>query len=237
MRPTLVVALCLLAALAGAGGVLFAVESAAGRRWHPGFVREPLVRASPPTTVVVSKPVLANGSTEEDLRRARRRGRDGLFVFRGKPAARRARKAPGSSSTARARAYGCARDRLERRHPALCGARASGLRAVHDGDRVAAQIVGWDPYDDVGVLRVSPSAHPLVPVPLGSSAALRSASRSRRSALRSALGLALGRGGLGHRPDDPVARRPPTTSSTRSRPTRRSTRATRAARCSMRRVT
>ena len=39
-----------------------------------------------------------------------------------------------------------------------------------DHDRVPARIVGWDVFDDVGVLRVSASAHALVPVPLGRSA-------------------------------------------------------------------
>ena len=39
-----------------------------------------------------------------------------------------------------------------------------------DHDRVPARIVGWDVFDDVGVLRVGPSAHALVPVPLGRSA-------------------------------------------------------------------
>jgi 2-alkenal reductase len=38
-----------------------------------------------------------------------------------------------------------------------------------DGDRVPARIVGWDVYDDVGVLRVDPDAHDLSPVPLGDS--------------------------------------------------------------------
>lgn len=41
-----------------------------------------------------------------------------------------------------------------------------------DGDRVAARIVGWDVFDDVGVLRVDPAAHPLSPLPLGRSADL-----------------------------------------------------------------
>jgi S1-C subfamily serine protease len=41
-----------------------------------------------------------------------------------------------------------------------------------DGDRVPARIVGWDVFDDVGVLHVDPSAHPLRPLPLGSSAAV-----------------------------------------------------------------
>jgi 2-alkenal reductase len=38
-----------------------------------------------------------------------------------------------------------------------------------DGDRVAARVVGWDLFDDVALLKVEPSAHPLAPVPLGDS--------------------------------------------------------------------
>jgi 2-alkenal reductase len=38
-----------------------------------------------------------------------------------------------------------------------------------DGDRVEAKAVGWDLYDDVGLLRVDPSRHKLAPVPLGES--------------------------------------------------------------------
>jgi S1-C subfamily serine protease len=41
-----------------------------------------------------------------------------------------------------------------------------------DHDRVPARIVGWDVYDDVGVLEVDPKDHALDPVPLGSSAAV-----------------------------------------------------------------
>jgi S1-C subfamily serine protease len=41
-----------------------------------------------------------------------------------------------------------------------------------DGDRVPARIVGWDLYNDVGVVRVDPAAHALAPVPLGDSAAV-----------------------------------------------------------------
>ena len=41
-----------------------------------------------------------------------------------------------------------------------------------DHDRVAARIVGWDVFDDVGVLRVDPGAHRLAPLPLGRSAAV-----------------------------------------------------------------
>jgi S1-C subfamily serine protease len=38
-----------------------------------------------------------------------------------------------------------------------------------DGDRVAAKVVGWDIFDDVGVLQVDPREHALAPVPLGDS--------------------------------------------------------------------
>ena len=45
--------------------------------------------------------------------------------------------------------------------------------AFKDGDRVKADIVGWDAYDDVGLLRVAPGVHKLAPVPLGDSARVR----------------------------------------------------------------
>ena len=38
-----------------------------------------------------------------------------------------------------------------------------------DHDRLAARIVGWDVFDDVGVIRVDPAAHPLAPLVLGDS--------------------------------------------------------------------
>jgi S1-C subfamily serine protease len=44
-------------------------------------------------------------------------------------------------------------------------------RAVYvefaDGDRVPAEVIGWDVFDDVGVLQVEPAAHRVAPVPLG----------------------------------------------------------------------
>ncbi|HEX5470133.1 MAG TPA: trypsin-like peptidase domain-containing protein [Gaiellaceae bacterium] len=38
-----------------------------------------------------------------------------------------------------------------------------------DGDRVRARVVGWDIYDDVGLVKVDPKEHELTPVPLGDS--------------------------------------------------------------------
>jgi 2-alkenal reductase len=45
--------------------------------------------------------------------------------------------------------------------------------AFRDGDRIEAEIVGWDGYDDVALLRVDPKAHALQPVPLGDSSRVR----------------------------------------------------------------
>src|SRR5919199_4068234 len=41
-----------------------------------------------------------------------------------------------------------------------------------DRDRVAAKVVGWDVFDDVGLLKVDPADHALNPVPLGKSSAV-----------------------------------------------------------------
>ena len=38
-----------------------------------------------------------------------------------------------------------------------------------DGERVPAEVVGWDVFDDVGVVKVDPADHPVSPVPLGDS--------------------------------------------------------------------
>jgi S1-C subfamily serine protease len=38
-----------------------------------------------------------------------------------------------------------------------------------DRDRVSAKVVGWDVFDDVGLLKVDPADHALDPVPLGKS--------------------------------------------------------------------
>jgi S1-C subfamily serine protease len=38
-----------------------------------------------------------------------------------------------------------------------------------DHDRVRARVVGWDIFDDVGLLKLDPGDHPLRPVPLGDS--------------------------------------------------------------------
>ncbi len=42
-----------------------------------------------------------------------------------------------------------------------------------DGERVPAEIVGWDLFNDIGVIRADPGDHAIQPVPLGNSATVR----------------------------------------------------------------
>ncbi|MEX2210869.1 MAG: trypsin-like peptidase domain-containing protein [Gaiellaceae bacterium] len=53
----------------------------------------------------------------------------------------------------------------------LAQARAADTVYVEfrDGDRVPAEVVGWDVFDDVALLKVDPDAHELQPIPLGDS--------------------------------------------------------------------
>ena len=60
----------------------------------------------------------------------------------------------------------------ESRSSAVRGASAVYVE-FSDGDRVRADIIGWDLFSDVGVVRVSASDHRLSPVPLGNSSTVR----------------------------------------------------------------
>jgi 2-alkenal reductase len=41
--------------------------------------------------------------------------------------------------------------------------------AFHDGDRISGSIVGWDLFNDTGLVKVDPKDHAIAPVPLGDS--------------------------------------------------------------------
>jgi S1-C subfamily serine protease len=53
------------------------------------------------------------------------------------------------------------------------GARVRGASRVYvafaDGDRIPASIVGWDLFNDTGVIKVDPDDHAVTPLPLGDS--------------------------------------------------------------------
>jgi len=175
VRPTVVALLCLLAAAVGAAGVVFAGER--GGWLHDGatqtvLVRQPLDRMSVPSTIIVSKPVLAPGFQPRRIFAERSPGVVTVFSYFGSKSAESTLDEGSGFVVSRAGLV------LTAAHVITSTAGTPGLAtpasAVYvqfgDGDRVKARVVGWDLYDDVGVLRVNPSTHELVPVPLGSSA-------------------------------------------------------------------
>jgi S1-C subfamily serine protease len=157
--------------------VLFAVETGG---WDAGstqtvLVRGPLIRSAIPSTVVVAKPVLARGFAPQHIFADRSPGIVTVFSYFGAN--------EGASTLEEGSGFVVDRSGviLTAAH-VIVSTTGAGLltqpaRAVYvqfgDGDRVKAEVVGWDPYDDVGVLRVSPKKHALDPVPLGTSAGVK----------------------------------------------------------------
>ena len=193
VRPTLVVALCLLAALAGAGGALFAVESGRlGRSRRPRPCSSASRSCAPrcPRRSSSRSRSLARGFKPQRIFAERAAGVVTVFSYFGAK--------PGGSTLEEGSGFVVDRDGivLTAAHVIVSTLDAprrlpTPAHAVYvqfsDGDRVPAQIVGWDPYDDVGVLRVSPSrARARAGAARRSRPTSRSASRSRRSARRSA---------------------------------------------------
>jgi 2-alkenal reductase len=123
--------------------------------------------------VVVARPLTGNSFDPAQIYRARVAGVVTIVSAFGDPASPAASVGQGSG-------FAVSADGVVRTSAHVITTAAAGgstrARTVYvefrDGDRVAASIVGADLYDDVGVLRVDPRLHPVVPVPLGDSSAL-----------------------------------------------------------------
>jgi S1-C subfamily serine protease len=168
MGRTRVVTLCLATALLGAGAAL------GGAKWlgwiGPGtrsvIVERPQAASSAP---VVAVSPLSGAFKPAQIYRLRASGVVTIVSYFNDPAA-----SAGQGSGFVVGANGAI---LTSAHVVTTAGQSNGAvhaaRAVYvefsDGDRVGAKIVGYDLYDDVAVLHVSPSAHALAPLPLGDS--------------------------------------------------------------------
>ena len=176
VRPGLLAAVSLVAAIIGAGLVLV-VARAAG--WlDRGSNTTTVVQveaggAGSAAPVVVAKPLQGNGFAPAQIYRARSAGVVTIYSTFG---------AAGSASASAGLGSGFVVGRdgtiLTSAHVITTAGHGQGgsvapARTIYvgfgDGDRVPAAIVGYDLYDDVGVIRVDPKAHPVSPVPLGDS--------------------------------------------------------------------
>ncbi|HVW17443.1 MAG TPA: trypsin-like peptidase domain-containing protein, partial [Solirubrobacteraceae bacterium] len=166
-----IAALCLGSAVVGAA---IALAVGAGSGWIGGggttVLRARLTDAGLPSAVVAARPLTGNGFQPAQIYRARSAGVVTIVSSFGGTGA----------SESQGSGFVVARSGLiltdahvitTAGQGAVGSARAA--RSVYvqfaDGDRVPARIVGYDLYDDVGVVKVDPRDHAVHPVPLGRS--------------------------------------------------------------------
>ncbi len=170
MRPRALIAVAAGSAVFGAAAVLL-VSWAAG--WLHGERRTVVIRevASP---VEIStprlRPLLAGGFDPAEIYRRRSSGVVTIYSVYGSGS---------TESAAQGSGFVVSPDRqiLTNSHVIPTAGAGDGVAQpassvyveFQDRDRVAARIVGWDVFDDVGVLRVDPRSHALRPLPLGDS--------------------------------------------------------------------
>jgi S1-C subfamily serine protease len=174
VRAGAVAAVALIAAIVGGAAVLV-VAGAAG--WlHHGTNQTVVVRQAAPSVgdaaspVVAARPLVGNGFQPAQIYRRRAAGVVTVISYFGG-----ANGSAGQGSGFVASQSGVI---LTSAHViTTAGDGQLGKAAVAhtvyvefaDGDRVPAKIVGFDLFDDVGVIRVDPAQHALTPVPLGDS--------------------------------------------------------------------
>jgi 2-alkenal reductase len=178
-RPASFAAVAIVAAIIGGVAVLV-VGKAAG--WLDNgtkktvIVQTPAVAqavATPKTAVAPSaKPLLGNGFDPRRIYASRSPGVVTIYAIYGGDSST-AQQAQGSGFVVSPKGY-----ILTNSHVVTnAGEGDSHIAAAdqlfvefQDRDRIAAKVVGWDIYDDVGLIKVDPAQHRLDPVPLGDSA-------------------------------------------------------------------
>ena len=135
-------------------------------------VPEAVPLEGPSTAVGTARPVLGNGFDPSSLYRLRSNGVVTVYSEFGLT------EAQGSGFVVTSKgAILTSSHVITNAGDVLAGQKATAASKVYvefaDHDRVPARIVGWDVFDDVGVLQVDPKAHRLSQVPLGRSSAVR----------------------------------------------------------------
>jgi S1-C subfamily serine protease len=163
-------ALALVAAVVG--GVLVLVVAKAGGWLHSAQTKTVVVTTRPSSgdagaPVVVAKPLVGNGFQPAQIYRRRGAGVVTIISYFDNGNA-------GQGSGFVVSPTGVI---LTNAHVITTAGQGSGKTSkAHtvyvefgDGDRVQAEVAGYDLFDDIGVVKVSPTQHALDPVPLGNS--------------------------------------------------------------------
>ena len=169
MRPAVLALVCALLGAVAAIGIGRATGLVGSDTTKTVIVREQLPAPNAPASVRTVAPTLAPGFSPAAIFARRSPGVVTVFSYFGGTAAQGSGFVVSSSGAI-----------LTNAHVITNAGETNGVvrpaSSVYvefsDHDRVPARIVGWDVFDDVGVLRVAPAAHVLVPIPLGRSASV-----------------------------------------------------------------
>src|SRR5918996_2184687 len=179
-RPGALAVVALVCALLGGGSALLIAEATG---WHDAGATVTRVADELPSDAVVvdqpgtdaAKPVAGNGFDPAKLYRARAAGVVTIIALFGEQGGTGlGGSAQGSGFVVSPQGYVLTNAHVittagEGGAGAASEPASEVYVAFRDGDRVAAKIIGWDLYDDVGLVKVNPKDHALSPVPLGDS--------------------------------------------------------------------
>jgi S1-C subfamily serine protease len=180
VRPGALAVVALVCALLGGGSALLIAEATG---WHDAGATVTRVADELPSDAVVvdqpgtdaAKPVAGNGFDPAKLYRARAAGVVTIIALFGEQGGTGlGGSAQGSGFVVSPQGYVLTNAHVittagEGGAGAASEPASEVYVAFRDGDRVAAKIIGWDLYDDVGLVKVNPKDHALSPVPLGDS--------------------------------------------------------------------
>jgi 2-alkenal reductase len=176
VRSSSVAALALVAAILGGAVVLVAAKSAG---WlHRGTTKTVVVRQSAASSaesapVVAAKPLLGNGFQPAQIFARRSVGVVTIISYFDAPNAPSPSAGQGSGFVVSPSGVILTSAHVVTTAGQGGSGKTTPARTVYvefsDGDRVSARVIGYDLFDDVGVIKVDPGAHRLNPVPLGDS--------------------------------------------------------------------
>ena len=170
MRPSALAAVALVAAALGATAVLV-VGSLAGWLSDDGATRTVLVPTvatdtGPRGPGSVAAPLVGNGFDPARIYASRSKGVVTIYSY----------FADGQRSQGSGFVASAAGHVLTNSHVVTDAGAGSTVRAASrvyvvfaDGDRIPGSIVGWDLFDDIGLVKVDPRDHVVSPLPLGDS--------------------------------------------------------------------
>ena len=169
MRPGALAAVSIVAACLGAAAVL-AIGSAAGWVGGDGGVRTVVVSTVPTQSGAAAQtaaPLLGNGFDPARIYANRSEGVVTIYSY-----FPNGQRAQGSGFIVSEEGH-----ILTNSHVVTTsadeGSAVKGAERIyvvfHDGDRIPGSIVGWDLFNDTGLVKVDPDDHAVAPVPLGDS--------------------------------------------------------------------